>query len=104
LAGIACTLIDAVGVDGEAFALEVAVGVPFLSERSEAWACTLTLSPLLPKPVDISGEDSLQALCLALRMAKSMLDDFIEDGGKLLTDDGASFPIDVWFGAPPLSG
>jgi hypothetical protein len=91
-------LIDAVGADGKVFALEVAIGVPFLSERSEAWACTLTLSPLLSKPVDICGEDSLQALCLALRMARSMLDDFSEKGGRLLAD-GEPFPIDAYFGA-----
>lgn len=91
-------MIDAVGADGEAFAVEVAVGVPFLSERYQTWACTLTMLPLLPKPFDVGGEDSLQALCLALRMARSMLDDFTEKGGKLFTD-GEPFSIDAYFGA-----
>lgn len=99
MTSIANITITAVGAEGQVFPLDIAVGVPFVSERHRTWACALTLHPLWPEPAEIAGEDSLQALCLALRVARSMLDSFCEDGGQLLFDDGAPFPLDTYFGA-----
>lgn len=96
---IANITIKAVGADGETFPLDIAVGVPFVSEPHGTWACPLTLHPLWSKPNEVAGEDSLQALCLALRVARSMLDSFCEDGGQLLFNDGTPFPLDTYFGA-----
>jgi hypothetical protein len=98
LTPIANITIRAVGADGETFPLDIAVGVPFVSERHGTWACPLTLHPLWSKPNEVAGEDSLQALCLALRVARSMLDSFCEDGGQLLFNDGTPFPLGTYFG------
>lgn len=94
---LARTLVDAVANDGKAFSLEVSVGVPFLSEQFGFWVCKLTMQPLMSKPVDIARADSLQALCLALAMARGALADFTAKGGRLLIE-GEPFPIDAYFG------
>jgi len=99
LTSIANITIRAVGADGETFPLDIAVGLPFVSERHGTWVCPLTLHPLWSKPNEVAGEDSLQALCLALRVARSMLDSFCEDGGQLLFNDGTPFALDTYFGA-----
>lgn len=95
---IASLSLDAVGADGEKFALELAVGAPFISERHQTWACSLTLRPLLTGPQEVAGSDSVQALSLTLRAARSLLEDFTEKGGTLLLD-GQAFPIEVWLGS-----
>lgn len=94
---IASLSLDAVGAGGDTFVVELAIGAPSISERHQTWACTLTLHPLLTKPQEVAGEDSVQALSLTLRAARSILEDFTEKGGKLLLD-GEAFPVDVWLG------
>jgi len=97
--GIAHLSIDAIRSDGEEFGLHIAFGAPFVSEHG--WACTVTLHPLFA-PFDIFGADSLQALTLALRTTRSLLEDFTDKGGRL-TIDGEAFPLDAWFGPPSFS-
>lgn len=94
---IASLSLDAVRANGEKFVIELAIGAPFISERHQTWACSLTLNPLFAKPQEVAGDDSVQALSLTLRAARSLLEDFTEKGGKLLLD-GEAFPIEVWLG------
>lgn len=94
---IASLSLDAVRATGEKFVLELAIGAPFISERHQTWACSLTLHPIFAGPQEVAGEDSVQALSLALRAARSLLEDFTEKGGKLLLD-GEAFPIEAWLG------
>tara|TARA_R110002051_G_scaffold269535_1_gene329722 strand:- start:476 stop:778 length:303 start_codon:yes stop_codon:yes gene_type:complete len=99
MTSIAELTLDAVRADGEAFALHISIGAPFASERFDCWECSLTLHPLFEAPLDVAGEDSLQALALALRTASDLLQDFTDKGGKLLID-GEVFPMNAWFGIP----
>lgn len=70
--------------EGEAFEIRVEIGVPYPWRGSdEEWACPVKVDPLHPNLRDIHGGSSLQALCLALRLVKSLLDDFVEKGGQL---------------------
>ncbi|HEV2081836.1 MAG TPA: hypothetical protein VGR32_05200 [Brevundimonas sp.] len=94
---IASLSLDAVRADGEKIVIALAIGAPSISERHQTWACTLTLHPLLTKPQEVAGADSVQALSLTLRAARGILEDFTEKGGKLLLDAEA-FPVDVWLG------
>lgn len=98
--GIANLSLDGLDADGVEFAVHIAVGAPFVNERGW-WACTVTLHPLFA-PFDIFGADSLQALTLALRTARSLLEDFTDKGGKL-TMEGEVFPLEAWFGPPSFS-
>jgi hypothetical protein len=73
-------------------AIEVEIGAPYkLGDSPEQWACPLKAHPLLPKPKDIYGGNSLQALSMALGLVGVLLQDFIDKGGKLLLDDGSEF-------------
>jgi|TARA_R110002051_G_scaffold111645_1_gene184244 hypothetical protein len=99
MTSIAELTLDAIRADGEAFDLHISVGAPFASERFDGWECSLTLRPLFEAPLDVAGEDSLQALALALRTARDLLEDFTDKGGRLLID-GEVFPINAWFGMP----
>jgi hypothetical protein len=79
--------------EGDAFEIHVEIGVPYPWHGSDdEWACPVKIDPLYPNLRDIHGGSSLQALCLALRLTKSLLDDFVEKGGKLIygsvADDG----------------
>jgi hypothetical protein len=94
---IANLALDAIRADGVTFTLDLAIGAPFISKCHETWVCCLTLHPLLERPQEIAGEDSVQALSLALRAARSLLEHFTEKGGKLLLD-GEAFSIEAWFG------
>lgn len=95
---IASLSLDAVRANGEKFVLELAIGAPFISERHQTWACPVTLRPIFSEPQEVAAADSLQALSLALRVARSLLEDFTDKGGKLLLD-GEDFPIDAWLGS-----
>ena len=39
------------------------------------------------KKIDIRGNDTLQALCLALRWARFELDEFVKHGGRIVAED-----------------
>jgi hypothetical protein len=91
---VASVSIDAISPKGEAFVIEMAVGAPYRCETGE-WACPIALGGLYDRLADIHGEDSFQALCLAIRLAQDLLWDFREKGGKLLsgTED---FPLEAY--------
>ncbi|HEY3814159.1 MAG TPA: hypothetical protein VGL66_13120 [Caulobacteraceae bacterium] len=91
---VASISIDAVSPEGETFVVELAVGMPYQCETGE-WACPVALGGLYDRLSDIRGEDSFQALCLAIRLAQDLLQDFCEKGGKLLmgTED---FPLEAY--------
>jgi uncharacterized protein DUF6968 len=83
------------------FSIHVRIGRPYLrSTNPDIWACPVSITPLHERLADIAGEDSFQALCLASRMAASLLEGFVRSGGRLLNDDGTAFSVDVLgFGA-----
>jgi len=48
---------------------------------------------------EMAGEDSLQALCMAMSMIRALLERFVAQGGRVVCpDDGTDFPIDATFG------
>jgi|SRR6185369_6979030 len=91
---VASVSIDAVSPEGEAFVIELEVGTPYKCETGE-WACPIALGGLYDHLGDMHGEDSYQALCLAMRLAQDLLQDFRDKGGKLLmgTED---FPLEAY--------
>jgi hypothetical protein len=71
----------------------VRIGKPYsLSPRE--WACPVEIRGLEPRYPDIRGVDSLQALCLAISLVRTRLEDFIRDGGKILdVEDGSEWGV-----------
>jgi hypothetical protein len=67
---------------------------------SGTWLCALTLDGLHDQPAPIEGANSLQALCLALRLAEITLRALVADGGRLVFPDGEPFVLDAYFTRP----
>ena len=58
--------------DGNRLGVTIEIGSPYQCGPEE-WACSVALNGLHDKLRDIRGGDALQALCLALRLAFSLL-------------------------------
>jgi hypothetical protein len=71
---------------GETVPIVLVVGRPFQVGKSES-RCPIRIDGLAVQYNDISGGDTFQALCLALKFLKDRLDEQIE-GGCRLTDHG----------------
>jgi hypothetical protein len=90
--------IDAVSPKGEAFVVTLQIGTPYQLETGE-WACPLALGGLYDQLADTRGEDSFQALCLAIALAQNLLQSFRDEGGRLLSGSD-DFPLEAyWFGS-----
>ena len=88
---------------GQRFEITVEVGKPYqYGDDPEEWACSVSLKPLYSRLSDIRGEDSFQALCLAIRFVHSLLQGFVEDGGTLTHEGGEAFPLEA-YGTRPWS-
>jgi hypothetical protein len=82
------------------FPVQVSLGAPY-SRDNGSWACPVELKGIHDPVADIVGDDSLQALCLAVQFAGRFLAAFVERGGRLRTagdDLEDSFPLDAYFG------
>jgi len=83
--------------DGRRFPIKVEIGSPYQSaDDPETWRCPVNIDPLYSHLRDIAGADGFQALCLASRLAISLLRGYVEDGGRLLHDDGTEFSLDSY--------
>ena len=91
---VASISVDAVPPEGEAFVIKLEVGTPYQCDTGE-WACPIALGGLDDRLSEIHGENSFQALCLAIRLVQDLLQGFRERGGKLLmgTED---FPREAY--------
>lgn len=66
-----------------------------------AYACLVSLSGTDNHKKDIYGEDSLQALCLGLRMFRLHLELILSRGSRLAYPDGTEFQLSNYFETPP---
>ena len=98
--------LEVIGVQrgGERFPIVISIGVPYEEAGSAGrvrWACPVAIEGLYSRLADMVGENSLQALCLAIYLVRLLLQGFIEDGGRLLLHSGEDFPLDAYFPATP---
>ena len=82
--------------DGKRVDVRLEIGRPYDTGHGD-WACPVRLEGLRNQLADIHGVSSLQALCLAASLLRSLLMTFIEDGGQVLHDDGSAFNVDSTF-------
>ena len=90
----ASTTITCVSSDGRRFETTIEVGPPYVIDDREA-ACPIRMPGIEDKVRGVHGGSTMQALCLALRMARFYLDEFVKYGGQLYMspeDDLASPP------------
>ncbi len=90
--------------DGSRTTVALRVSAPEQAATGE-WRCAVRLDGLHDRLVPIAGEDSLQALCLALGFAAMLCRNFVRHGGRLLpveggadADDEADWPLEAYFG------
>jgi len=99
---IAQAEIQCVPPSGDSFTSILRVGRPCLDDRG-TWSCSLSMDGLFHEDRPLFGDDSLQALCLAMDFARGQLQDFVSRGGQLFipgTKD--SFPLNAYFPSPNI--
>jgi len=81
---------------GERITLIVEIGQPYRSPEG-IWRTPLALHGLDGQLSDICGEDSLQSLCLAVKMVHLRLASVVEAGDQLVDVNGDAFPFEAYF-------
>lgn len=100
---IAERIVYAVSKSGHGFQIRLMVGRPY-QEGAGNWACRVALDGFHERLPDVRGENSWQALILAIRLAKTLLGFFIEDGGRLYWEaDGEEMSLNDLFWDEPIS-
>lgn len=92
---IATLILVAKPEDMPEFKLTVEVGTPYYrGDAHEDWACPCSLYPLQPRLADAVGRDAFQALCMAISLIQYLLQAFLDDGGRLKTENGSDFTLE----------
>ena len=89
--------------DGRRRPIRAQVGAPHYDERG-SWACPVLLTSIDETVKEIHGEDSMQALCLALGFIHTMLHSLLRQGSRLVDSSGdpdspsdPDFPLEAYF-------
>jgi hypothetical protein len=94
---VAETEFECVSPSGESFTSILRVGRPRIDAHGR-WACALSMDGFFREDRPLFGEDSLQALCLALAFAHSQLKGFVARGGQLFCPKTRDeFPLSAYF-------
>lgn len=93
---IAKTEVIHVRASGERVSIVAEIGHPYQTPDG-FWRTPVALHGLDGRLSDICGEDSLQALALAVEMVRRQLASVIEAGEKLLDSEGSEFPLEAYF-------
>ena len=76
---------------GEKFPVSIQIGTPYEVKdgKGEDFArCPVFIKGLDKKPHDVAGNDTFQALTLAIAHVRNMLQYFVQNGGKIYHSDG----------------
>ncbi len=93
---IASTELIVLTADGEERSVIAGVGQPYRAATGE-WRCPVELAGLTTVP-DMAGVDGLQALCMAASLLRTLLEDVVEKGGRLLyAADRSPYDLDATF-------
>jgi hypothetical protein len=96
---IATLELVALHTDGRRVPFTLRLDAPEEAPNGE-WQCALRLEGLFDDLTPVSGDDSLQALCLALLLTARLLRGFVAGGGRLLDPLGGDedWPLEAYFG------
>lgn len=76
---------------GEKLPISIQIGTPYeiKDEKGADFArCSVSINGLYKKPHDVAGEDTFQALTLAIAFIQDTLKSFVDDGGRIFFEDG----------------
>jgi len=76
-----------IGIDpgGNRRTIHIQIGLPY-EYGPEEWVCPVGLEGLYPELSDTHGGDSFQALVLAIRLTRKLLEGYIKKGGVLVDE------------------
>jgi hypothetical protein len=94
---IAKTEVTHVRASGERVSIVVEIWHPYQTPDG-CWRTPVALHGLDGRLSDISGDDSLQSLALAVEMVRRRLASLIDAGDQLLDSDGSDFSLDAYLG------
>ena len=80
---VVTTKLDCFSPEGDHREVVVEIGRPYQAAEGE-WACPVKIRGLYDHLCDIHGQDSLQALCLAVSLVRSLLTGYVEGGGRVM--------------------
>jgi hypothetical protein len=87
-----------VSKDGQRVPLHFEIGTPTLLEENDGvWCCPILLHGVDTKVRQVDGDDSMQALCFAIRAVFSQLRVIEELGGRIVDEEGNDFPLDAYW-------
>jgi hypothetical protein len=90
--------------NGECVPVTVAVGHPYPTIEGD-WVCPVELAGLHGRLTDVHGTDSLQALCLAIKLIGSLLTSFVAEGGRIIDPKtGKDVELETYFNAARPKG
>jgi len=85
--------------NGERVPVTVAVGHPYPTIEGD-WACPAEIAGLHGRLTDVHGIDSLQVLCLAIKLVGSLLASFVSEGGRICdAKTGKDVELETYFNA-----
>jgi uncharacterized protein DUF6968 len=88
-----------VSKDGQRVPLHVEIGTPRLVEGNDGlWSCQILLRGVDAQVRQVYGDDSLQALCFAIRAIESQLRVIEEVGHRIVDEEGNDVPLDAYWG------
>ena len=94
---VATSTLDCVNSLGEHQQVIVEIGRPYRAPEGE-WACPVAMRGFYNSLPDVHGEDSLQALCLAVSLVRMLLAGFVEGGGRIFFPNSDSeYDLDATF-------
>jgi hypothetical protein len=82
--------------NGEQVAVSIEIGKPYKIPNG-FWRTPVALHGIDGRLSDITGEDSLQSLCLATEMVYRRLVSVLDNGDRLIDSEGTDFPTETYF-------
>lgn len=95
---VTSTALICVSSNGERREVVIEIGRPYKTPQG-SWACPVAMRGMYRRLADIQGEDSLQSLCLAATLVRTLLTYFVKDGGKIFFPNSDNeYNLDATFG------
>ena len=97
MATLASRTLVAIDSSRRQFNVQLEIGTPYRCAEND-WACAVAIDGLFQYLWDQHGVDAFQALIVAQTYARTLLTDFVAQGGQLLNVvDGAPLDVDQLF-------
>lgn len=81
---------------GDACRILIAIATPH-QRGAHDWVCPVAIDGLHSRLPEVQGTNSLQALCFAISLVHSLLEERLSKGGSFQTDEQLPFDLNACF-------